>query len=390
MTAVAMSDKTAIAGIGWTEFTRNSGSSVSVLAARASLMAIEDAGLKVDEIDGVVSYFHKKNDSIHPRDLAEMLGLIASNFHFFHDGGGSWNAAAVLAASMMVHSGMCRNVLVYLARNRYSEGRKKRAADAFETTGPDQFDAPFGSNHAAANFGQYATAHMEEYGVTLLDFAHLAVTQRTHATLNKKALMRVPISIEDHQNSRWIIYPFRLLDCCQENDGAVALVVTSSERARDLRHNPICVMGGSCGHEFGRDGGGRETALRTFESAGITPADVDVAEIYDNFTFMCLKHLADFGLVPGGDIGAWVREGKIGLDGAMPLNTHGGLLSEAHFMGLNHVIEAVQQLRDGGVVDDFCEGAHTYDRTICRQVRDPEIAFVCGNLSGSAVVLRKG
>src|SRR4026209_2313153 len=133
MTAVAMSDKTAIAGLGWTEFTRNSGSSVSVLAARASLMAIEDAGLKVDEIDGVVSYFHKKNDSIHPRDLAEMLGLTASNFHFFHDGGGSWNAAAVLAASMMVHSGMCTNVLVYNARNRYSEGRKRRAADAFDT-----------------------------------------------------------------------------------------------------------------------------------------------------------------------------------------------------------------------------------------------------------------
>jgi acetyl-CoA acetyltransferase len=390
MTVLAMSDKTAIAGVGWTEFTRNSGTSVSVLAARASLMAIEDAGLAVDDIDGVVSYFHKKNDSIHPRDLAEMMGLTASNFHYFHDGGGSWNAAAVLAASMMVHSGMCTNVLVYNARNRYSEGRKRRAADAFDTAGPDQFDAPFGSHHAAANFGQYATAHMAEYGVTLLDFAHLAVTQRKHATLNKKAMMRSPISIEDHQNSRWIIYPFRLLDCCQENDGAIALVVTSAERARDLRHNPVYVMGGSCGHEFGRDDGVRETALRTFESAGITPADVDIAEIYDNFTFMCLKHLADFNLVPGGDIGAWVREGNIGLDGAMPLNTHGGLLSEAHFMGFNHVVEAVQQLRAGGVADDFCEGPHTYDRTICRQVRDPEIAFVCGNLSGSAVVLRKG
>lgn len=384
-----MRDKTAITGLGWTEFTRGSGASTSVLAAKASLMAIEDAGLQVDDIDGVVSWFHRKSDTVHPRDLADMLGLPECNFHYFHDGGGSWNAAAVLSAAMMVYSGICRNVLIYISRNRYSEGRAKRAADAYDTSGTEQFSAPFGSNHAAAGFGQYATAHMAKYGTTTLDFAHLAVTQRKHATLNKKAMMRKPITIEDHQNSRWIIYPYRLLDCCQETDGAIAAIVSSADQAVHLRHNPVYIMGGSMGHED-RDGEGGGAGARAFEGAGISPKDVDVAEIYDNFSFMCLKHITDFGLVPAGEVGAWVRDGHNGLDGELPVNTHGGLLSEAHFMGFNHVIEAVQQLRDGGVCDDLCEGTHTYDRGVCRQVRDPEIAFVGANLSNSAVVLRKG
>src|SRR5207244_4760502 len=242
------------------------------------------AGLGVDDIDGVVSYCHKKNETIHPRELADMLGLPACNFHLFHDGGGSWNGAAVLSAAMMVHSGLCNNVLIYNGRNRYSEGRKKREENAFDTSGSEQFETPFGSHHAAADFGQYATAHMAKYGTTTLDFAHLAVTQRQHALLNTKAMMRPkgPISIDDHQNSRWIIYPFRLLDCCQETDGAVALVVTSAERARHLRHNPVYVMGGSCGRGGRDQGDGGATAQRVFEGAGISPRDVDLAEIYDN------------------------------------------------------------------------------------------------------------
>ena len=202
MAVLPIRDKTAIAGVGWTEFTRSSGASVSALVARASLMAIEDAGLGVDEIDGVVSYFHQKNDSIHPRDLAAMLGVPDCHFHYYHDGGGSWNAASILSAAMLVHSGLCSNVLVYNGRNRYSEGRAKRAERAFDASGADQFDAPFGAHHAAAGFGQYATAQMDAYGATTLDFAHLAVTQRRNAMLNTKAMMRKPITIDDHQNSR--------------------------------------------------------------------------------------------------------------------------------------------------------------------------------------------
>jgi len=121
---------------------------------------------------------------------------------------------------------------------------------------------------------------------------------------------------------------------------------------------------------------------------GITPKDVSIAEIYDPFTGICMVHIEDFGLVKKGEIGPWVREGRNRLDGDVPVNTHGGLMSEAHIHGLNHVIEAVQQLRPEGVVDDLCNGAHTFDRTTCRQVRDPKIALVCGECGESAVLLR--
>ena len=171
-----MKDKTAIVGIGWTPFTRNSGVTTVSLAAQASLMAIQDAGLDVQDIDGVVSYFHARPDSASPRDVVPALGIKKCNFQIFSDGGGGWNCAAVTSAAMLVQSGVCKNVLVFKARNRYSEGRALRAKRAEEITGNDQFTTPFGSHHAAANFGHYASAHMARYGTSSLDFAHLAVT----------------------------------------------------------------------------------------------------------------------------------------------------------------------------------------------------------------------
>jgi len=298
----------------------------------------------------------------------------------------------VLSAAMLVHAGVCKNVLVFKALNRYSQGRATRAGRANDVRGVDQFITPFGQHHAAASFGPYATAHMARYGTTTLDFAHLAVTERSHAALNTKAMMRKPITIEDHQNSRWISYPYRLLDCCQQNDGAVAIVITSSEHARDLRHKPVYIMSG-----FGGDAptagiwvtNGVNIAPLMYEGAGITPKDVSLAELYDPFTGMCMLHMEDFGLVTKGEVGRWVTEGRNGLDGDVPVNTHGGLHSEAHLIALNHVVEAVQQLRPEGVIDDLCEGPHTYDRTMCRQVRNPEIALLCGESGGSGMILRK-
>lgn len=391
MTEQAIKDKTAIAGIGWTEFTRGNAATTTTLAARASLMAIQDAGLSVQDIDGVVSYFHEVPNTVPPIRLVENLGMKRCNFQIFADAGGSWTAAAIMSAAMLVHSGICKNVLVYRALARSREGRSgPRSHDA---GGPDQFIAPFGSQHAAANFGQNATAHMARFGTTTLDFAHLAVTQRKHATLNEKAQMRKPITIEDHQSSRWIVYPYRLLDCCLQTEGAVALVVTSAERARDLPHPPVYIMAGIGGYAPTADlweTNGVHCAPLLFEGAGITPRDVDFAEIYDPFTFMCMAHIEDLGFVKKGDIGGWVREGRNGLDGELPVNTHGGLLSEGYIHGLNHVVEAVQQLRPEGVVDDLCHGPHTYDRSTCRQVRNPEIGLVCGERVGSAVLLRRG
>src|SRR5437667_2295714 len=189
---------------------------------------------------------------------------------------------------MLVHSGICKNVLVFKARNRYSQGRAARAERANDVKGDAQFTTPFGIHHAAASFGPYATAHMARYGTTTLDFAHLAVTTRSHAALNKKAMMRKPITVEDHQNSRWIVYPFRLFDCCQESDGAVAMVVSSAEQAKDLKHAPVYIMsgvGGPARHLGFDETNAARSAPILYEGAGITPKDVSIGEIYDPFTF---------------------------------------------------------------------------------------------------------
>ena len=148
-----LKDRTAITGIGWSPFSRASGVSPGTLAAQASLLAIEDAGLTTNDIDGVVTYFHQRNDTISPRELAEWLGLQQCNFNIFHDGGGSWSPASVLAAAMMVHSGMCQNVLVYRAMNSNSDARRETGGRPANASGPEQFTLPFGLNQAAATFG---------------------------------------------------------------------------------------------------------------------------------------------------------------------------------------------------------------------------------------------
>jgi len=291
---------------------------------------------------------------------------------------------------MAVHAGICRNVLVYRAMNGRSEVgtiRRNRPGQAVRSA---QYTVPFGAAHAAATLGQLATAHMARYGTTSLDFAHLAVRQRQHALLNTKAVMREPLSIEQHQASPWFIYPFRRFDCCLETDNAVAMVVTTVERARDLKRAPVRVLAGVGGSGTAptlESSNGVFAAPRLYGSAGIEPRDLSFAQLYDPFTFVCMLHMEDFGLVAKGDVGAWVRLGANGLDGATPVNTSGGQLSEAYVHGLNQVVEAVQQLRPGGVTDDLCAGEHTFDRTCCRQVRDARLGLVCGELGGSALLL---
>ena len=392
MLDIPIKEKTAIAGIGWTDFSRNAGASTLTMAIRAGLNAIEDAGLEPSDIDGVVSYFYRYIDSASPKRLADALGL-QCNFHVFGEGGGTWSCAAVLSAAMLVHSGLCRNVLVFRARNTYSENRKRAGSVGTFSGRDEQFRTPFGEHLPATMYAHNATAYMAKYGATSLDFAHLAVTQRKHAMLNRKAMMRTPMTIEDHQASRMISYPYRLLDCCLQSDGAVALVVTSAERARDLRHRPVTIVAGT--GSISPIAGSWETngvnaAPILYERADIKPSDLSFAQLYDPFTAMCMLHIENFGLTEQGSAAAWVKAGHNALDGQIPVNTHGGLLSEAHVHGLNHVVEAVQQLRPGGVIDDLCEGPHTYDRSTCRQVRDPEFGLVCGEEGESALILRRG
>jgi acetyl-CoA acetyltransferase len=388
----AISNRTAITGLGWTAFTRSAERSVLALATEASLRAVDDAGLVVSDIDGVVTFFHNQ-DTVAPRQLVQALGLEDCSFQIMSALGGGWACAAVATASMAIYAGLCRNVLVFRAmRGRSESHRPARIAPSEE-----QWSRPFGISHAAARFGPHVTAHMERYGTTSLDFGHLAVTQRGHARLNRKAMMTDPMTIDDHQASPWVIYPFKLLDCCIRSDGAVAVVVSAADRARDTRHGPVhirAVMGGTLGNQHGTlhaaglwELYARRAAGKLYAAAGLSAADVDLAELYDPFTGICLMHFEGFGLADPGGAAARVRGGDTGLDGPIPLNTHGGLLSEAYMHGLGHVVEAAQQLRPGGVVDDFCDGPHDYDRARCRQVRDPEVALVCGECGDSSLLL---
>jgi acetyl-CoA acetyltransferase len=232
-----------------------------------------------------------------------------------------------------------------------------------------------------------ARAHMLEYGTSHEQLGQIAVQQRAQAVDNARALMRKPITLDDYLAARWVVEPFRLLDCCLETDGAVALVVTTPERARNLRQPPVWISGAAwgAGQTLYRDPIATETAAarmapRLFEMAGVGPADIDVAELYDCFTYSVVVQLEDYGFCAKGEGGAFAASGALARGGALPVNTHGGFLSEGYVHGLNHVCEAVSQLRGAA-------GA--------RQVEGAEVALSTsqpGFISGStsALILRRG
>ncbi len=290
---------------------------------------------------------------------------------------------------MAVALGLCRHVLVYRALNGRSGRRLGHSPDAAQdyVGGPQQFSIPFGQLGPAHSYGMLARRHMIEYGTTTEHFGHVAVTLRANAVKNERAIMRNPITLEDHRESRWIAEPFRLLDCCQETDGACALVVSSSEIARDLPHPPAYLssfaLGGRGASALTPDKVDDFTSFfpahiapGLYARAGIEIGDIDLAALYDAFTFLVIAQLEDFGFCKKGEGGPFVADGQIAPGGSIPVGTNGGLLSEGYVHGLNNVLEAVSQLRgDAGA----------------RQVDGVEVALASGwgaNV-GSALILRR-
>lgn len=401
MTDNALRDRTAIVGVGSTPFTRRADGSVARLAAEASIRALGDAGLRPADIDGLVTYIYSTTaeESLAPSQLASLLGIPECTYEAHLNGGGGDSCTTVATAAMAVSSGLCKTALLYFVRKGGSQRNRVALQDERMKQNPRggisaerQWDLAYGVSHAAVHFGKPFVAHMARFGSTSLDLAHLAVATRRHAIVNTKAMMRDPLTVEQHQQSPWIIYPYHLFDCCLRSDGAIALVITSADRARDCERGPVYIMAAAGSSRPGNEAWETSavwTAARLYETAGISNTDVDFAELYDNFTGMCLLNIEGFSLAPAGQGGPWIRSGANSLDGACPVNTHGGLLSEGHFQGINHVLEAVQQLRPSGVADDLCDGVHDYDRQRCRQVRDAEIGLVCGNAGESALLLRR-
>ncbi len=346
-------DKAAITGIGETAYVQGTDRSPLDLQFEAALAAIADAGLDPKDIDGVIPYSY---DNIIAEDFITNFGIEDLRFSALTPLGGASCVAALQAAAMAVASGVATHVLVPAVRVAYSGARvgsRVREIPQFKTIA--EFELPVGAIAPAQLYAPMARRHMELYGTTSRQFAEIAVTIRGHARLNDNAIMKKPLTVEDHQASRMISDPFRLFDCCLESDGAAALVVSAAERSKDMKARPVTIMGAAEGHPDSpgaithrRDMttlGLAKAAPRAFAMAGVTPADIDVAEIYDCFTYMVLCQLEDLGFCKKGEGGAFVEDGRIALGGELPVNTHGGLLSQAHVVGINHIVELVRQLR---------------------------------------------
>jgi acetyl-CoA acetyltransferase len=361
----SLSGRTAVAGIGATEFSKESGRSELQLAAEAVFAALDDAGLSPSDVDGMVTYTQDANDEI---AVAREVGIgDLSFFSRVHYGGGA-ACGTVLHAAMAVATGAAEVVVCYRAFNERS-GRRFGQPNARLGGEPSSqglemsWHVPYGLITPAAWVAMFARRYMHQYGVTSEDFGRVAVAMRRHASTNPAAwFYGRPITLSEHQASKWIVEPLHLLDCCQESDGAVALVVTTVERARDLRRSPAMIAAAAQGSGAGqmmmtsyyRD---EMTGLpemgvvgrKLWEESRLSPSDIQTAVIYDHFTPFVLSQLEELGFCGRGEAKDFIQNGGIEIDGRLPVNPHGGQLGEAYIHGMNGIAEAVRQIRGTAV-----------------------------------------
>jgi acetyl-CoA acetyltransferase len=373
----------AVTGVGETKYMRGTDRTPVSLAMEAALNAITDAGLKPTDIDGLIPY----GAGAVAEDFVTNFGIPDLRFSATTPMGGASAVASIQCALAVIQAGICKHVLLSLGRTGYSGGRigtRVQQMPQFRTIG--EFEMPSGAIAPPQLYAVMARRHFELYGTTSRQLAEIAVTTRQHAIRNPNATMQRPMTIEDHQASRMISDPFRLLDCSLESDGAAAVVISAPDIAKDLRKKPVLVLGVAEGHPDSPSVisqrpdittlGLAKAAPKAFAMAGVTHADIDVAEIYDCFTYIVMCQLEDMGFCKKGEGGGFVENGALGIDGRLPVNTHGGLLSEAHMAGMNHIVELTRQLRGEAAV----------------QVPDAEIGLVTGygDLGdGSIAIMRR-
>jgi acetyl-CoA acetyltransferase len=355
----------AIAGIGATEFSKDSGRSELRLAVEAVTAALADAGLTAADVDGLVTFTMDGNAEI---AVARELGVRELRFFGQIGYGGGAACATVQHAAMAVATGTADVVVCYRALNERSGRRFGQVAAGLAggptTAGIDNgWHYPMGLATPAAMVAMIARRYMHDYGATSEDFGRVTVADRRHAASNPNAwFYGRPVTLAEHQESRWIAEPLRLLDCCQESDGAVAVVVTSLDRARDLPRRPAVIAAAAQGSGPGqyimtsyyRDDLAAlpemgVVARQLWRQAGIGPADVRTAVLYDHFTPYVLIQLEELGFCPRGEARGFIADGAIEVGGRLPLNTHGGQLGEAYIHGMNGIAEAVRQVRGTSV-----------------------------------------
>lgn len=346
-----MRDRTAIVGVGYTPYSKDSGVSTLALALQAIAAAVDDAGLTIADIDGLST--HRVGDSVQAAVVGQALGIHDPRFVSDQFGGGSMSHTTVGQAAMAVHAGVAETVVCWRAINARSEFRMGGTGRPPPDVVEFQYQVPYGYATPPQQFAVMARAYLDRFGLGREALGQVAVRQRAYAAGNERAVMRTPFTMEEYLAARWIVEPLCLLDCCLETDAAVAVVVTSAERARDLRHTPALVSGAVWGgghtlfsnrrHDY-TVSAAAEAAPRLWGMAGLGPGDVDVACIYDAFTPLVLVQLEDYGFCGKGEAAGFYAETEL------PINPHGGHLSEGYVHGLNHVAAAVGALRDGAAV----------------------------------------
>lgn len=376
--------RAAVAGVGMTELSRNSGVSVLELARQACQAAITDAGLTHQDVDAVLGYH--LNDSVPAADLAAALRLPDPVWTNEFYGGGTQCASILADAAMLIDSGTASAVLVYRALNGRSGKRMGQAALRLGEGAEEQFSLPYGMLGPVHLFALAAQRWMHETGATEADLAAVVGHSRDHASRNPRALLRKPLGLQEYLAQPYIATPLRRADCCLESDGAVALLVTSTDVADAARPGSprihAVVRGGGpgassmdCAPEVARLFSAY-LAAPLYERAGMSSRDIDLALVYDAYSWVVPVQLEDFGLVPPGASGSFFREGQADFDGSLPVNPHGGLLSEGYVHGLNNIAEATRQLRG---------------EALANQVRDCSVALCTGfggSLGSAAVLVR--
>ena len=351
-----MLNRTAIVGIGETSPTRRSLKNIRVLAIEAVAAALDDAGIDASEVDGIVSDAGIIPNTVPHEYLATQLG-IERRFDGAMSYGGTGIVCAPMLAQAAIAQGLAKTVVCYFG---VDWGSRVGGPYGFHDLYPAKmaFEKPYGFSGQPSYFALWARRYMHEYGLREEDLAQIAINQRLNAILNGNSQQSKPLSLNDYFDSRMISDPLRVPDCCLISDGVCAFVVTSLERARDMRKRPVEVLGcGYASENFTGDDvftqkpaqltipGAALAMQRALHQAGLNITDIDFAEIYDCFTISCLMQVEDLGFCKKGEAAAFIREKGTTVKGQFPINTHGGLLSHSYLLGAEHVIEAVRQLR---------------------------------------------
>ncbi len=391
---MSIKDAAAIVGVGATNYWKRGQSYPETelsMACTAILGALDDAGLTIQDLDGFSIY----SNSCDPAAVASTLGVPEVRWATSTTSGGGGCAGALGVAAAAIHGGMANVVVTLMTLQQLNKRLGGSAingmlAYAMMSEGSSPYggngippSAAFTANNGLLSpghsFALIAQRHMYQYGTKREHFAEVCISQRNNAIRRPTAIRRDPITLDDYFNARMISDPLCLFDYTMESDGAVAVVTVSADRAKDLKQKPVYIMGSAHGgdgrwgpglfryfqspDEYFASSGHRPVAKRMYEMAGVGPKDVDVALLYDHFSPMVIMQLEDYGFCPIGEGGRFVEDGNIRYGtGSLPVNTHGGNLSEAYIIGMTHVREAVEQLRG----------------TAVNQVAGAEIALVTG------------